>query len=91
MSEEKPNRPNHNGQEEMEKLIKAANVKRMRVGALIKPKRKPDELKNDSEVANLVIVIASSRPVEDNVVMSDEVTESLATTAKFLLEELRHG
>ena len=91
MSEEKkPNRPNHNGQDEMEELLTLAKKKKMHVGVLIKPKRKVDELKDERDPANIVVAVSNTLPIEDNVVISDEVTESLAVSAKFLLEELKH-
>lgn len=86
---EKPERPGHNGQEEMEELFTFCKRKRLHVGALVKPKRTPDELRDDKDHANLVVVVASYHPVEDHIIFSDEVTESLSVSAKFLLEEVK--
>lgn len=89
--QEKPNHPGHNGQEEMEQLFELAKKKKVHVGVFVRPKRTPDELKDDKDPANLVVVLANYRPLDENIIASDEVTESLAVSAKFLLEELKHG
>lgn len=72
----------------MEKLFDLATQKHMHIGVLIKPCRKADELKDDGEAAQIVIVVSSSRVIDDSIVMSDTVTETLAVSAEFLYKEL---
>ena len=78
------------GTEEVEALYKLCCEKKMYLGALIKPKRNLDELREEQEPANIVLVVASSRAMSDSIVLSDEVVSLLSESALFLTEELKN-
>jgi hypothetical protein len=73
----------------MEELHALCGKKGYFLGVIIKPYRKSHELKENDDPASLVVVISTERPLMEHILISDEVTESLSVTAKFLLEELK--
>lgn len=80
---------NFNGKEEMEELYRLATQKGYFVGATLEPIRKADELKGVTNAAEVILVIATDKPVMEHVLMSDKLSINLAISATFLIEELK--
>lgn len=85
---EVPDRSKHRGMQEMEQLYKLCKRKNCVLGVDIIPNRDPEDLKGAKKRADIILLIATDKPVKDHVIMSDIVTESLQVSAIFLTKEL---
>lgn len=77
------------GSKELDKLQKACKARGFYIGMDIDPKREAKDCGVNAPAADTILIVANDRPVMENIILSDTITDNLAVSALHLLEEVR--